>query len=70
MKMATYVQWDTMMYETFFAEEPRATGWIQCDQVGPAHHDRVWVSAIVPVSALLLESGIHRLSEEGRCAMR
>ncbi len=34
MKIDTYVQWDTMMYETFFAEEPRATGWIQCDQWG------------------------------------
>ncbi len=33
-KVDTYVQWDTMMYETFFAEEPRATGWIQCDQYG------------------------------------
>jgi hypothetical protein len=22
------------MYETFFAEEPRATGWIQCDALG------------------------------------
>lgn len=34
MKIDTYVQWDTMMYETFFAEEPRATGWVQCDQWG------------------------------------
>ncbi|MGB8479677.1 MAG: alpha-amylase family protein [Acidobacteriaceae bacterium] len=34
MKVDTYVQWDTMMYETFFAEEPRAQGWIQCDQWG------------------------------------
>lgn len=34
MKTDTYVQWDTMMYETFFAEEPRATGWIQCDALG------------------------------------
>lgn len=34
MKIDTYVQWDTMMYETFFAEEPRATGWIQCDAQG------------------------------------
>ena len=34
MRVATYVQWDTMMYETFFAEEPRAAGWIQCDQWG------------------------------------
>lgn len=34
MKIDTYVQWDTMMYETFFAEEPRAPGWIQCDQWG------------------------------------
>ena len=34
MKIDTYVQWDTMMYETFFAEEPRAQGWIQCDQWG------------------------------------
>ncbi len=29
MKVDTYVQWNTMMYETFFAEEPRATNWIQ-----------------------------------------
>jgi hypothetical protein len=34
MKIDTYVQWDTMMYETFFAEEPRAQGWVQCDQYG------------------------------------
>ncbi len=34
MKIDTYVQWDTMMYETFFAEEPRAPGWIQCDALG------------------------------------
>ena len=24
MKVDTYIQWNTMMYETFFAEEPRA----------------------------------------------
>jgi hypothetical protein len=34
MKFSTYIQWDTMMYETFFAEEPRAKHWIQCDQWG------------------------------------
>jgi hypothetical protein len=34
MKIDTYVQWDTMMYETFFAEEPRAQEWIQCDALG------------------------------------
>ncbi|MGC2402150.1 MAG: hypothetical protein WA510_20320 [Acidobacteriaceae bacterium] len=34
MKIDTYVQWDTMMYETFFAEEPRAREWIQCDALG------------------------------------
>jgi Beta-galactosidase len=34
MKIDTYVQWDTMMYETFFAEEPRAQQWIQRDVVG------------------------------------
>jgi hypothetical protein len=34
MKIDTYVQWDTMMYETFFAEEPKAKNWIQCDQWG------------------------------------
>ncbi|MGH9401736.1 MAG: hypothetical protein ACRD2P_06480, partial [Terriglobia bacterium] len=28
MKVDTYIQWNTMMYETFFAEEPRAKGWI------------------------------------------
>ena len=31
MKIDTYIQWDTLMYETFFAEEPRAQNWIQCD---------------------------------------
>lgn len=34
MKIDTYVQWDTMMYETFFAEEPRAEQWIQRDALG------------------------------------
>lgn len=34
MKADTYVQWNTMMYETFFAEEPRATNWIQRDVAG------------------------------------
>ena len=34
MKIDTYVQWGTMMYETFFAEEPRAEGWIQRDAFG------------------------------------
>lgn len=34
MKVDTYVQWDTLMYETFFAEEPRAQRWIQCDAYG------------------------------------
>lgn len=34
MKIDTYIQWDSMMYETFFAEEPRAQNWIQCDAFG------------------------------------
>src|SRR5579863_6537975 len=34
MKIDTYIQWDSMMYETFFAEEPRAKDWIQCDAAG------------------------------------
>ena len=34
MKVDTYIQWNTMMYETFFAEEPRATNWIQRDVAG------------------------------------
>lgn len=34
MKIDTYIQWDSMMYETFFAEEPRAKDWIQCDAFG------------------------------------
>lgn len=34
MKVDTYVQWNTMMYETFFAEEPRAKDWIQRDISG------------------------------------
>jgi hypothetical protein len=34
MKVDTYIQWNTMMYETFFAEEPRAQQWIQRDAAG------------------------------------
>jgi hypothetical protein len=34
LKVDTYIQWDTMMYETFFAEEPRAQNWIQRDANG------------------------------------
>jgi hypothetical protein len=34
MKADTYIQWNTMMYETFFAEEPRAVNWIQRDIAG------------------------------------
>jgi hypothetical protein len=34
MKVDTYIQWDTMMYETFFAEEPSAKDWIQRDSLG------------------------------------
>jgi hypothetical protein len=34
MKIDTYIQWDSMMYETFFVEEPRARDWIQRDAIG------------------------------------
>lgn len=34
LKVDTYIQWNTMMYETFFAEEPRAKDWIQRDISG------------------------------------
>ena len=34
MKIDTYIQWDSMMYETFFVEEPRAKDWIQYDAFG------------------------------------
>ncbi len=34
LKVDTYIQWDTLMYETFFAEEPRAQSWIQRDAHG------------------------------------
>ena len=34
MKIDTYIQWNTMMYETFFAEEPRVQQWIQRDALG------------------------------------
>jgi len=34
MKVDSYIQWNTMMYETFFAEEPRAKDWIQRDLSG------------------------------------
>lgn len=31
LKVDSYIQWNTMMYETFFAEEPRAKDWVQRD---------------------------------------
>jgi hypothetical protein len=34
MKVDSYIQWNTMMYETFFAEESRAKDWIQRDVSG------------------------------------
>jgi hypothetical protein len=34
MRVDSYIQWNTMMYETFFAEEPRAREWVQCDSLG------------------------------------
>jgi hypothetical protein len=34
MKVDTYVQWNTLMYETFFAEEPRAKDWVQRNAEG------------------------------------
>jgi Beta-galactosidase trimerisation domain len=34
LRVSTYIQWNTMMYETFFAEEPRAKNWIQRDVEG------------------------------------
>ena len=34
MKIDTYIQWSSMMYETFFAEEARAPEWIQRDASG------------------------------------
>jgi hypothetical protein len=34
LRVDTYIQWNTMMYETFFAEEPRAKDWIQRDLDG------------------------------------
>lgn len=34
MKIDTYIQWETMMYETFFVEEPRAQEWYQVDAFG------------------------------------
>jgi len=33
-KIDTYIQWETMMYETFFVEEPRAQEWYQVDAFG------------------------------------
>jgi len=34
MKIDTYIQWESMMYETFFAEDPRAQEWFQIDAFG------------------------------------
>ena len=34
MKADTYLEWNTLMYETFFAEEPRAVNWVQRDVAG------------------------------------
>ena len=34
MKIDTYIQWESMMYETLFVEEPRAQEWFQIDAFG------------------------------------
>jgi len=34
LRVDSYIQWSTMLYETFFAEEPRAKDWIQRDELG------------------------------------
>ena len=34
LKVDSYIQWNTMAYETFFAEEPRAKDWVQRDAAG------------------------------------
>ncbi len=34
MKADTYIQWSSMMYETFFAEEPNAVNWIERNIAG------------------------------------
>jgi len=34
MKADTYIQWNSLMYETFFLEEPKAVGWVQYDATG------------------------------------
>jgi hypothetical protein len=34
LKVDTYVQWNTLMYETFFAEQPAARDWVQRDADG------------------------------------
>ncbi len=34
LKVDNYIQWNSLMYETFFAEEPRAKDWIQRDALG------------------------------------
>ena len=34
LKVDTYIQWNSLMYETFFAEEPRGKDWIQRDAAG------------------------------------
>jgi hypothetical protein len=34
MKVDSYIQWNSMMYETFLAEEPRAVDWVQRDASG------------------------------------
>jgi hypothetical protein len=53
MKVDTYIQWNSLMYETFFAEEPKAVEWIP---------------AIIPISALLQQSELSGLPQEG-CAI-
>lgn len=34
MRIDTYVQWNSLMYETFFSEEPRAREWVEMDPNG------------------------------------
>ena len=65
--MDIYIQWNTMMYETFFAEEPRAREWIQHDEPGCPI---LWESTMLAIMGHMSRAMLERYSHIRTAAKR
>ena len=70
LKVDTYIQWNTMMYETFFAEEPRAKNWMQRDALGQPILLVYGFQQSFSLPPLFRQPGLPHLPEEDRPVRR